>query len=113
MFPASVDLPKGFVGLASLGLHHNLGSYSYHAVAPFTDEETERKEGAVVSEVTEQFRDGTGARHTPDLTPSPRPSALPTAAPSQGDPRNGGGQEALSAPFLGAPNPHPPANDYR
>ena len=49
MFPPSVDLPKAFVGSASLDLHHNLGSYSYYASAHFIDEETESQEGAVAS----------------------------------------------------------------
>lgn len=46
MFPKSVDLPKGFVGLASLGLNQNLGSYFYQAFARFI---VESQEGAVVS----------------------------------------------------------------
>lgn len=49
MLPASVNLPKGFVGSAPLGPHHNLGSYSYHAFARFTNEETDSQEGTVVS----------------------------------------------------------------
>lgn len=49
MFPASVDLPEGFVGSVPLGPHHNLGSYSYHAFVHFTDDETDSQEGTVVS----------------------------------------------------------------